>query len=206
MIKSEIYDSVKDDIINCFYKPEEVIEEKQLTEKYGVSRTPIREVISMLKQDGWLESNGKKGVCVSKITLKNVKDLFQLRYEVEPMMLKFAFNHICKDELVVIKNDLTQAIEKNDIKKMAKLDDIFHEEIQNSSKNDLAIKVTENIMDQTKRFRYLTHTNEEITLKSAKEHKQLIEAILERDLEKSLKIMKKHIDNSQLYCVRNINF
>lgn len=205
-MKNQIYESIKRDIINCYYKPNESLEEKQLTEKYGVSRTPIREVISMLKQEGWLENNGRKGVYVSQITLKNVKDLFQLRYEIEPIILKFAFNYISEEKIVALKNEILTSVEKRDIKKLVKVDDRLHDEILNSSKNDLAIRVVENIMDQTKRFRYLTHTDEEETIKSAKEHIQLIDAILGKDLEKSLKILRKHIDNNQLYFVRNIDF
>jgi len=205
-MKNQIYESIKTDIINCYYKPNESLEEKQLTEKYGVSRTPIREVISMLKQEGWLENNGRKGVYVSQITLKNVKDLFQLRYEVEPIILKFAFNYISEKKISELKSEILASIEQKDIKKLVKIDDRLHDEILNSSKNDLAIRVVENIMDQTKRFRYLTHTDEDETIKSAKEHIQLIDAILEKDLERSLKILRKHIDNNQLYFVRNIDF
>ena len=205
-IKNKIYESIKADIINCCYKPDESLEEKQLTEKYGVSRTPIREVISMLKQEGWLENNGRKGVYVSKITLKNVKDLFQLRYEIEPIILKFAFNNISEEKLLQFKSEILASIEEKDIKKLVKIDDKFHDEILNSANNDLAIKVVENIMDQTKRFRYMTHTDENETLKSAREHVQLINYILEKNLEKSLEVLKRHIDNNQLYFVRNINF
>ena len=205
-IKNKIYESIKADIINCCYKPDEPLEEKQLTEKYGVSRTPIREVISMLKQEGWLENNGRKGAYVSKITLKNVKDLFQLRYEIEPIILRFAFNNISEEKLLQFKSEILESVEERDVKKLVKIDDKFHDEILNSSNNDLAIKVVENIMDQTKRFRYMTHTDEEETLKSAREHIQLIDFILEKNLEKSLEVLKRHIDNNQLYFVRNINF
>lgn len=159
----------------------------------------------MLRQDGWLESNGRRGVCVSSITLKNVKDLFQLRYEVEPVILKIAFKHFDHRVLTGLNRDIEAASQAGNLAELARLDDALHDEILNSSRNDLAVGVVGKIMEQTKRFRYLSYVDEGQTLKGARDHQALIDAILADDLERAQSVLREHIDGNQLYFVRNVD-
>ncbi len=204
-MKNNIYETLKEDIITCQYQPKQILEEKFLTEKYNVSRTPIREIMNTLKQEGWLESNdNKKGLRVSQINLKGIKDLFQLRYELEPLILKLSFDNLDRKEFLKLKNN---TIKYRDLKKLSKLveqDTILHNHILNASRNEIAIKFLNNIMDQIRRIRYLTHENEEETLHSANDHLQIIECVLNDDLEKAQEILKSHIDRNQVYTIRNM--
>lgn len=203
-INIDIYTLMKDDIINCFYRPGEYLEEKFLAEKYKVSRTPVRESLGVLRKEGWIEKHPKKGICTSNITLKQVKDLFQIRYEIEPIMLMFSFKFFSRDFLLDLKNQLLEAIEENDLEKLSNLDDILHDAILSNTNNDLAKSLFKSITEHTKRFRHFTYEDREETLKSGKEHIILIDEILNNNLENALEVLKKHIDNNQLYFMKNI--
>lgn len=205
MKKINTYEAIKKDIIKGFYKPGEYLEEKNLAERYGVSRTPIRESFGILKKEGLIENNLKKGVCASYITLKQIKDIFQLRYELEPMILNFSFHFISNSVMEKIKVKIFKALSEENLEELSQLDDILHDEILNSCKNNLAISMMQKIQDHTKRMRNLTYQDRKETLKSGREHLEIIEKILDKDLEGALKNLKKHIDSNQLYFVRNID-
>ncbi len=204
-MKNSIYNRLKEEIITSQYYPGEVIEEKALAAKYNVSRTPIREVLGRLRQEKWVESISGKGLRISRITLKQIKDLFQLRYELEPLMLNLSYRFILEENLMMIKRQIEHSLKFEDIEKLTKLDDELHYEIFANCKNDLAIDIMKNIQELTRRLRYFTHTDKETTIKSAKEHILLIEAIQDRDYERSSQVLRQHIDNKQLYIMRNIN-
>lgn len=205
MKKINIYDEIKKDIIKCFYKPGEHLEEQTLAKRYGTSRTPIREALGILKREGWIENSSKKGVCAADITLKQLKDLFQLRVEIEPMILKFSFNFFSEVRLLDLKEKLQKAIEIESIEELSRLDDLFHEEILLSSRNELAISLLKNIQEKTTRLRYLTCEDKKETIHSAKEHINIIDAILNKNLSEASRCLINHIDNNQLYFMRNVN-
>lgn len=205
MKKINIYDEIKKDIIKCFYKPGEYLEEQALAKRYGTSRTPIREALGVLKREGWIENTSKKGVCAANITLKQLKDLFQLRVEIEPMILRFSFNLFSEARLLDLKKKLQEAVKNESIEELSSLDDLFHEEILMSSRNELAISLLKNIQEKTTRLRYLTCEDKKETINSAEEHIKIIDAILNKDLSEASKHLINHIDNNQLYFMRNVN-
>lgn len=202
-MKIKIYDLIKRDIIEGVLKPGALLEECELAKMYGVSRTPIREALIILKNEFWIEKNSRKGTYVSKLSIKLIKDIFQLRYSVEPLMLKFSFKFFLREELEEIKLRIFESLKNGDLKELSEIDEIFHEMLLMNSHNNLAINIMEQLQGHTKRLRNLTFKDKEETVRSAKEHIEIIDLILGGDLEKAIEKLERHIDNNQLYFVRN---
>ena len=104
MKKNYIYQEIKNKIITGKLVQGRSINEKELSEFYKVSRTPIREALNILEMEEWIKSVPRKGFVVSDMTFSNIKDLFQIRYELEPLFLKMAYNFFEKEELLEFKN------------------------------------------------------------------------------------------------------
>ena len=89
-LKLQAYSILKKKIISCEYQPGSMLNEAQLAEELGFSRTPIREAISILEMEGFLCIVPKKGILVTDILLSDIVQIFQARMEIEPIALKLA--------------------------------------------------------------------------------------------------------------------
>lgn len=206
MKKNFIYQEIKNKIITCEYQQGKNINEKELASTFGVSRTPIREALNLLEMEEWIKSVPRKGYVVADITFSNIKDLFQIRYELEPLFLNMAYNFFEKDELEEFKNRILSLVNKKDYEALRIIDDEFHNYLIESTYNNFAIKTMENINEHVRRTRYLTFEDSKETLESAQDHLNIINCLLEKNLAKAEEYLKNHIDKSQLYFLRNFNF
>mgnify|MGYP002423920665 FL=1 len=99
-LKIQAYSILKKKIINCEYRPGSMLNEAQLAEELGFSRTPIREAISILEMEGFIRVVPKKGILVTDILLSDIVQIFQARMEIEPIALKLAGPRIPGEELL----------------------------------------------------------------------------------------------------------
>lgn len=206
MKKNIVYSDIKKKIITGEFSQGESLNEKDLTEIFKISRTPVREALNILELEGWIKSVPRKGYVVSSITFSDIKDLFQIRYELEPVFLSMAFNFFEKEVLISLKERIQNLIEKEDYDALRLLDDEFHSYLIESTYNSFAIKTMESINDHISRTRYLTFRDKKETFDSAYDHIKIIDALLEKNLEQAVKVLRNHIDKSQLYFLRNFNF
>lgn len=206
MKKNLVYKDIKKKIITGEFAQGDSINEKDLTEIFKISRTPIREALNILELEGWIKSVPRKGYVVSSITFSDIKDLFRIRYELEPVFLAMAFNFFEIEVLKSLKEKILNLIEKEDYEALRLLDDEFHNYLVESTYNSFAIKTMESINEHISRTRYLTFNDKNETFDSARDHIEIIDALMEKNLERAVKVLKNHIDKSQLYFLRNFNF
>ena len=93
-LKIKAYNYIKNKIISGVYPPNQKIEESEISNELNFSRTPIREAINTLKDEGWITIIPRKGIFVSEISLKDINDIFQVRETIEPIILRLAFENL----------------------------------------------------------------------------------------------------------------
>jgi len=206
MKKRNIYEEIKKMIITGELKQGQSIIEKDLIDKFKVSRTPIREALKLLDMDGWIIPNPRKGYSVSTITFKEVKDLFQIRYEMEPICLKIANKFFEEKDIVSLRDEIKTHMKNKDFTALRLMDEKFHTYLIKSTYNDYLIKTMEFINEQANRTRYLTFRDIDVTLDSAMDHIKILDLLLKNDVDKAMVYLQKHIDKSQLYFIKNFNF
>ncbi len=86
--KMRVYEELKSAIINEKLKPGEVLNERKIAEELGISRTPVREAIQMLENEGWVNTEPWKGSYVVNITNQDVEEIFQLRRTLESLVIE----------------------------------------------------------------------------------------------------------------------
>ena len=96
-LKEQTYLTLKERMVDCVYPPGSLINEAQLAADLNLSRTPIREAISKLEMEGFVQILPKKGIYVTNITFNDVIQVFQTRLEIEPIALKLAAPHLPKE-------------------------------------------------------------------------------------------------------------
>ena len=87
-LKTLAYNKIRQKIVTCEYAPGTFLNEETLTEALGLSRTPIRDALSRLEQEGLITILPKKGLMVSGITEEDVHSMFEMRLLVEPYALR----------------------------------------------------------------------------------------------------------------------
>ena len=89
-LKKYAYNEIKDKIVNCIYAPGSLLNEQILASELNISRTPIREALSHLQEEGLITIMPKKGILVSNITISDMSQIYQVRLEVEPFVVKLS--------------------------------------------------------------------------------------------------------------------
>ena len=98
-LTNQVYQSLKKQIINNEVLPNTYLDEKHLCETLGVSRTPVREALARLEQDGLVVSIPRRGVMVSELSLSTILELIHIRKVMEPSLLRPYFRLYDKEVL-----------------------------------------------------------------------------------------------------------
>lgn len=130
MTKQEIIVEIQNEILNLTLKPGELLSEAMLSERYGLSRTPIRDILKQLEASGYINIYPQKGSKVSFINLDSVEQIIYLRHALEKELFKDLRNSITVSSIHQLNQILQkqkECIEKNcDINDFMVLDDTFH--------------------------------------------------------------------------------
>lgn len=97
MTKDEIYATLRDRIVYHDYSPGDIINEKKLAAEFGLSRTPLREVLSRLEREKLVRVIPRTGTMVSEIEVNKIRQVFQVRMEVESLTGRLAAQGITED-------------------------------------------------------------------------------------------------------------
>lgn len=203
-LKLEAYAILKQKILSNELKPNEYLEEKMLCEMMGISRTPIREAISLLVQENLVQVLPRKGIFVTGITVQSTRELFEARHLLEPVILELAFHNFDLDKLICFKDKFIKALESKEYPLLHQLDYEFHNYITDCCRNTFLIKIMNNLSDNFQRVRTQEFYSEARTENGAKEHIELIELIIHDDLKKSIDLLHKHISNTENYYLHSI--
>ena len=83
-----VYESLKQDILDLELKPGQLLKETELCQRFGVSRTPVRDALRMLQEQGFVLTVPYKGIYVTLLSLSNIKQMIYMRVAVETMVLR----------------------------------------------------------------------------------------------------------------------
>jgi GntR family transcriptional regulator, rspAB operon transcriptional repressor len=104
LLSEKIYESVRLDIFKGVYKPGDQLSVKKLADQYGVSASPIRDALTALKQDGLVEIHSRMGCFVSRVTLREIKESYELRIILEGASAEMAAQRITEKELEYLES------------------------------------------------------------------------------------------------------
>ena len=192
----KLISDIRNEVSSGILKPGDQLEVTALAERFGVSRTPIREAIRTLVESGVLETRPRKGSFVRVLSAKQLLDLFQVAAELEGMACRLAALSLTKENVEAIERGLakcTQAaeVQNNAEYAMANLD--FHTAIHNASGNDWLIEQLRQLQINLNSYRTMPYEIRGRLKKSTDEHKIICDAILSGDGEHACNLMRDHM-------------
>ena len=191
-MKNRAYDIIKERLVNCDFKPGSLLNEAQLSLELGYSRTPVREALNRIENEGYIRILPKKGIYVTDVTLNDVVQIFQTRLEIEPIALRLAAPHLPEDELRYFKDSFTG--EESDIQCGFRLDTAMHLFIIEHCGNRFIIDMMRKLFDQNTRVIISSKQNETKIHDARKEHLEIINLLLENNVSKAQSAMSAHIE------------
>ncbi len=205
-LRDVVFNTLREAILKGDLKPGERLMELQLADKLGVSRTPIREAIRMLQQEGLAVTIPRRGAEVAGMTEKDMEDVLQIREALEILAVQLASEKITEEQIAQLEEKLTafeEAIKTAEVKRIAQSDIDFHDLIYNAGENPRLVAMLNNLREQIYRYRVEYLKDERIYPRLIEEHKQIIIGLKERNKNYVVEMTKKHVDN-QTNAVRNI--
>lgn len=192
-LKNLAYDIIKEKLITCEYIPGTSLNEGQLSAELGFSRTPVREAISRLEQDGFIKVMPKKGIYVTDISLNDVVQIFQARIEIEPVALRMAGPHLSMDKLLEFREEFSG--EEHDVTVGFHKDTNMHLYIIDQCGNRFIIDMMHKLFEENTRVVIASKQNEVKIHDARQEHLTIINLLIEEKFEEASNYMRTHVES-----------
>lgn len=194
-----VYLNLKKLIIDGKLKPNQRITQKEITDLFNVSSSPVREAIHRLCADRLLKRSERKYVLVQPISYEEVKQLYELVRVLDSYALTkciLAFTDKEMNDLKILTEELSHYRENNDEKNFIKINLKIHDRIWQNCENTFLYEILHQLVEKVEihivREDYMPFRRPGALEKSCKEHLQIMKAIENRDLKTLEKIMQTH--------------
>ncbi len=158
-LKSKVYENLRFRIITNDLKPGDKLNEKDLVKHYGLGRTPLREILLQLQSENLLQIIPRIGIIVTPIDIQQIKDIIEIRRELEGLAGELAVERITDEQLdeldaIYTKLNKTLTSEKKDFEKLTQYDLAFHDKVYEATHNKVLRSTLLSLSRTTSRLWY----------------------------------------------------
>ncbi|MED1555555.1 GntR family transcriptional regulator [Bacillus paramycoides] len=193
--KSLVLNQLQDWIIEGVLQPDEKINDVELAEALGVSRTPVREALQILEHSGLVEMVPGQKTKIAPIKLDDVSIIYETMAGLHSIIGKQALQRITEtdiQQLSFINADFQQSINEKNSKRALELDIQFHNTITSIAKNPYIEPFLENTQLHVLRLEYLFFQNFVPASQSIEEHHSIIHALQKQDEKQMEQMMSQN--------------
>lgn len=206
-LRESVLQTLRQAILCGELKPGERLMEIQLSEALGVSRTPIREAIRKLEQEGLVIVERNKGATVAPITERDLIDVLEVREVLDELSVELACKHMTEREITLLDKNLKAflcVMETKNPEKITENDVEFHDIIYNSTGNLRLSQMMHHIQQDMYRYR-LEYIRVDDTYQSIyEEHRLIADSIRVKDVAKAKEAIRKHLEKQKQTIVKNL--
>ncbi len=196
--RNQAYQAIKEAITaaNIYAHPSEIrLDERQLSQALGVSRTPIREAMTLLEQEGFLRTLPRRGVFIIRKTRREIVEMVQVGAALESMAARLATLRASDQEIARLRAMMAEFQVAKPDEHMDEYSDAniaFHQAIIAMSGCNLIGDMTENLFLHVRAIRKVTISQDNRAARSIVDHMRIIEALEKRDTEAAESLVRKH--------------
>lgn len=208
-MKDIVYEYLRTAILDCKILPGEYINEKHIAESLNTGRTPVREAILTLQNEGLIEIFPRKGMCAKAITIAETIELYQLRKILEPTIAVQFKQNIDHYQLMTFDSkfrELSKSDKKEEDVLFYQLDAQFHRFLIDSTRNSLLQNIFADIMQKTYRVGIFNTINSNFNSKrqTYAEHHRIIVALQTEDDNEINSALISHINQSRMVSLKTL--
>src|SRR6202043_28255 len=171
------------------------LDERQLAQDFGISRTPVREAMAQLEREGFVRSVPRRGVYVVRKTRTEVIEIITAWAALESMAARLITTNATDAEIATLRSMFTTF---EDGRLHAKLDEYsevniqFHQAIIRMSHNGVLIDLAENLFTHMRMVRRNTIGEEDRADRSIRDHMNIIQALEDRETDRAETLVRQH--------------
>jgi len=200
-LRDVVFNTLREAILRGDLKPGERLMEIQLASQLGVSRTPIREAIRMLEQEGLAVTMPRKGAEVAKMTLKGMEDVLEIRAALDELACQLACERMTEEQLSRLEDKkviFEKSLQTANVKVIAEADVNFHDVIYEATGNPKLVNMLNNLREQIYRYRieYLKNADNYPIL--INEHEAIYQSLRNRNKEDAKAAIAIHVENQAI--------
>jgi len=196
-LSHRVYQKIRNDILERHYKENDELKESTLGKELGVSRTPVREALRQLELEGLVTIVPNKGAYVTGISTKDVKDIYAIRSTLEGLAVRWAIENITPRQVDELEEILMLSEfhlkKENSAEQIMELDGKFHSILYEASGSRILQNIMSGFHDYVKSTRMNSVVTEDRARKSIREHRQILKAIQEEDVDMAEQLANEHI-------------
>ena len=181
--------------MDIYGHPEEIrLDERQLSQDLGVSRTPIREALSVLEQEGFVRSIPRRGIHVVRKSKHEVVEMITVWAAIESMAARLAATRATSDELAELRR-LIEAFQDDPTGHISEYSDAnmaFHRAIIRLGGVGLMTSLTDNLFIHMRAVRAVTMTQDNRAQRSVADHRAIVAALVARDADLAERLVRQH--------------
>ena len=196
-LREKILENIRDAIISGSLIAGSKVSEPELAERYGISRTPIREAFRQLESEGYLTVIPRRGAIVREFTPKDVEEF----YAIKSIMEGYAARRACEkfsskelDKLQAINDKLAELARQNDIKNFFKIHSDFHDLFIKVADNEKLRDLITGLVTKFQRLRLTSLSLPGRMMTSVQEHEKIIDAFRRKDPDAAEELVRKNAE------------
>lgn len=197
-LHDEVAARLRDLIIRGELAPGERLNERVLTERFGISRTPLREAIKVLSSEGLVELLPNRGAAVTRLTMADAEDMFQVMAALEALAGELACQRASDDDVAEVRAlhyQMRAHHARRELAEYFRLNQRIHEKIVECARNAALTGVYRGLSGRIRRARYMANLSRERWDHAVEEHEQILGALVRRDGEALKALLRRHLEN-----------
>ena len=195
-LHDEVIERIRDMIVEGEIAPGARVPEREFCERFGISRTPLREALKVLASEGIVQLLPNRGARVAALSATDIEELFEVLTRLESLAGELAAQRIAKRELVPIRrahDAMVKSFRTGDLSSYFKLNQEIHQRIVDAAGNRTLHQLHEALAGRVKRARFMANLSNERWQQAVEEHERIIEALEARDGEALGRILELHL-------------
>lgn len=197
-LHDEVADRLRVMIMEGELTPGSKVTERLLCERFGISRTPLREALKVLASEGLLDLTPNQGATVARITLEDVEEVFAVMGALEALSGELACTRITDEQLAAIKAVHYQMVvhyQRDELPEYFRLNQEIHERILAAAGNPTLSSTYHGLARRIRQARYLANMSKDRWAQAVAEHESMLKALDRRDGGTLARILKVHLRN-----------
>jgi DNA-binding GntR family transcriptional regulator len=195
--KQDVYAVLRRDIVELRLRPGAIVSIRELCEHFSVSRSPMRDALIRLGQEGLIDLMPQRGIGIAKIDLRRVEEERFLRKSVERCVMQSYMEYRKPEDADVLDRSIRRqqrSIDSGNYRKNITLDDEFHKYLYKASGKMFCADVVWKSCGHYSRARLLTCADMDMALGVLHQHEEMTEAVRQGDTDRLLEIFDRHLN------------
>ena len=206
--EEEVYLRLEEEILGGQLKRGEALTEMSVSARLGVSRTPVRAALHRLAEEGLVEISPNRGAVVVGVTVDDLIDTYKIRVRLEGLASAMAASRMTDEEKAKLAESVELAeyyVAKGNAEKLKELDTEFHNIIYRASGNRMLSRILSELHRNIKAYRKLSMSVPGRVERTAEEHREILNAILNGDADSADTLTRMHVERAMENMVAAMN-